>query len=89
MTKVEDAKIIGVCDIFLDELDEGKAKHILSSKKNEILTCLFNFGIKLRSDGITKGFISHSTAKLSIPPTRVNVDFKDDSAIIELITNHF
>ncbi len=89
MTAASIEETHGRCEIFLEEDDEGKVKEVLRDKKDEILSCLFDFGVKLRSDGITSGLISSSTAKLSIPPTRVFITFKDDFAIIELITKHF
>lgn len=71
---------------FIDnEFPELSLAGVLKNSKDSVLECLFRFGVKLRSYELKQGENISSTAILSIPPTPINAEFKDDFVTITLI----
>lgn len=89
MTKSSSPKILGECEVLIDDDEERSKREILKEKKDEILFCLFTFGVKLESRDIVQDFQSTTTSKLSISPTRVLISFDGDFTKLEIISSHF
>lgn len=78
-----DRESMEICRFFIEEERiEGRLQY-LYSKKEEILSCLFKNGVRLKGYEQLGLAGIESTAKLFIDPLRLIVLFKDDFVIIK------
>jgi len=84
MVTLEPREIKESC--MLDKkLNEESMESFLKSSKYEVLECLSRFGIKLKSYEVNNGADISSNTVMSIPPTPIDAEFKDDFVKIVII----
>jgi len=84
MVELDNKWVLFECEILPKESDLT-IKEFFKLYQEAMLSCLFGRGIALREDGALQEYRSRSTTTLSIPPTRLLVEFKDDFATIKII----
>ncbi len=73
------------CEILPTESDADSLYTILDKYRDELLECMFEKGVLIKSYGTGQNYVSNDISMIKIPPTRLYVEFKEQFVMIGII----